>query len=199
MPKGEHEKAKTKCPRGHEYNEENTRFNGDGSRHCRTCDREKKKRERRADGRVVVPFGERTHCPRGHAYDEANTRHTKQGRACRACDLAKQLARAKAGPELIMWRLARNRAREKGLDFNIDVGDIVVPEKCPALGIPIIRNEGVLGAGMNSPSLDRLDSSKGYIKGNVSVISWRANRIKCDGTAEEHEKIAAWMRSTGAT
>lgn len=45
-----------------------------------------------------------------------------------------------------------------------------------------------------SYSLDRVDNSKGYAPGNVVVMSYKANRLKNDGTAEEHEAIAAWMR-----
>ena len=37
----------------------------------------------------------------------------------------------------------------------------------------------------NSPSLDRIDSSKGYTPDNVWVISRRANIIKHDATLEE--------------
>ena len=39
---GQHQRVKTHCPRGHEYNEENTRIYN-GRRFCRTCDRERKK------------------------------------------------------------------------------------------------------------------------------------------------------------
>lgn len=42
----------------------------------------------------------------------------------------------------------------------------------------------------DSYSLDRIDSSKGYIKGNVWVISLRANRIKNDSTPDELRLIA---------
>jgi len=45
----------------------------------------------------------------------------------------------------------------------------------------------------NSPSLDRIDSKKGYVPGNVMIMSWRANRIKNDGTAAEHKKIAEFL------
>jgi hypothetical protein len=46
-----------------------------------------------------------------------------------------------------------------------------------------------------SPTLDKVDNAKGYVRGNCHVISWRANRLKSDGNADEHEKIAAYIRS----
>lgn len=69
-----------------------------------------------------------------------------------------------------------------------------IPLKCPVLGI-VLDPPG--SATPQSPSFDRLDSTKGYIPGNVRIISHRANQIKSAGTADEHEKIAAWMRSKG--
>lgn len=76
-------------------------------------------------------------------------------------------------------------------DWNISMSDLDWPLVCPVLGIPLdwfaeSRQE-------NSPSIDRLDSSKGYIKGNVAIMSWRANRIKNDGTAKEHHQIADFL------
>lgn len=65
------------------------------------------------------------------------------------------------------------------------------PTNCPILGIPLVYgNEGTRKD--DSASIDRLDSSKPYGKGNVSIISWRANRIKNDGTFEEHKKLIEW-------
>lgn len=72
-----------------------------------------------------------------------------------------------------------------------------VPDICPMLGVELNYNgTGVEGWGSkkeNSPSLDRIDSSKGYVKDNIQVISWRANRIKNDSTPEELIKIATYM------
>jgi hypothetical protein len=47
----------------------------------------------------------------------------------------------------------------------------------------------------NSPSLDRIDTSKGYVKGNVWVISWRANKLKSDATLAELESIVLALRN----
>ena len=49
----------------------------------------------------------------------------------------------------------------------------------------------------NSPSIDRLIPELGYIKGNVNVISLRANIIKNNATKDELIKIANWMESKG--
>lgn len=92
-----------------------------------------------------------------------------------------------ANPEKGMLNNARLRAKTKGLDFNIDLDDVIIPEVCPLLGIEIHRGDGKLC--QNSPSLDRFDSSKGYIKGNVWVISHRANTIKSNLCFHEFETI----------
>ena len=65
--------------------------------------------------------------------------------------------------------------------------DVVIPDVCPCLGTPIVPGEE--GGIENSPSVDRIDPSKGYVKDNVWVISYRANRIKNDSTFEELEKV----------
>lgn len=92
-----------------------------------------------------------------------------------------------------MFNAAKRRAKENGLPFNIEIEDIVIPEFCPALGIKLEVQKVILGP--NSPSLDKMIPSLGYVKGNVAVISHRANRIKFDATEEELEGILAWMRS----
>ena len=85
------------------------------------------------------------------------------------------------------------KARTYKADFTIEFGDLHFPSHCPILGIELdYYAESIQD---NSPSFDRVDPSKGYVKGNVVVMSMRANRIKNNGTAEEHEKIAAFMRS----
>lgn len=97
--------------------------------------------------------------------------------------------------ENVMLHSAKKRALKKGFEFNLDKSDIVIPEICPILGIPIDRNADNYSD--NAPSLDRTDNTKGYIKGNVCVVSWRANRIKSDATLEELEKIICYAKSKG--
>lgn len=67
------------------------------------------------------------------------------------------------------------------------------------LPIRIKTGPGMTTDSDSIPSLDRLDSTRGYVRGNVAVISWRANKLKNSARVEELERIAAWMRARGAT
>jgi hypothetical protein len=88
--------------------------------------------------------------------------------------------------------LAKRRAGQHKIKFNIKVEDIVIPDVCPVLKIPIYRDTDGLCA--NSPSLDRIDPSKGYVKGNIRVISFRANTLKNNATLKELTMLLADAR-----
>jgi hypothetical protein len=82
-----------------------------------------------------------------------------------------------------MLRGARLRSQQKNLDFDLTLEDIIIPDFCPVLGIALKSNERT--SNENSPSLDRIIPDKGYVKGNVIVVSHRANMIKHNATPEE--------------
>jgi hypothetical protein len=94
---------------------------------------------------------------------------------------------------------ARLRSLAKGLEFNLDPDYLrsIYPEdnRCPVLDIELRWTCGQHGGGDNSPALDRLDNTNGYVKGNVSFISNRANRIKSDATKQELECIISYMKA----
>ncbi len=96
-----------------------------------------------------------------------------------------------ANPKMVMLTGAKRRAKKFNLDFNINTGDIIIPKVCPVLGIPLFIGNGKICD--NSPTLDRIDNTKGYVKGNVMVISFKANSLKKNGTAQEHLAIANYM------
>ena len=96
-------------------------------------------------------------------------------------------------PENRLLNSARARAKKSGIPFALKVEDIVIPLTCPVLGIPLKRGNGKLHD--NSPTLDRLIDGNGYVPENITVMSYRANRIKNNGTAEEHLKIYEWINS----
>lgn len=82
-----------------------------------------------------------------------------------------------------IWKRAKDRAKKYNYEFNITEDDIIIPDKCPLLNIPIFC--GDKDNYENSPSLDRIDNTKGYIKGNVWVISKKANSMKNSASFSE--------------
>ena len=102
---------------------------------------------------------------------------------CKICEGEKQKLKRHAKP---WWRLnilAKGRAKKQKLPYDITEKDIekIWPKdnKCPILKIDF--KEGASNRD-NWPSLDKIIPKKGYVKGNIAVISFRANQIKSDVT-----------------
>ena len=74
----------------------------------------------------------------------------------------------------------KSRAKQRGWEFDITIEDIVIPEYCPILNVKLDINNY-----RYSPSIDRIDSKKGYVKNNIQIISTKANNMKNDATEEE--------------
>ena len=111
-------------------------------------------------------------------------------RARHVADPEKEMLRL-ADPEKEMLRCARYRARKFGVPFDLTLDDIVIPAQCPILGIPLlVGNKG----SDNSPTLDRTRPELGYVKGNVSVMSSRANRAKSNLSPEELLRLALYSQ-----
>ena len=93
-----------------------------------------------------------------------------------------------------MLTAAKHRAKRKGVPFSLTTGDIVIPKTCPALGIPLAHRRGGTrgGAADNSPSLDRVVPERGYVPGNVIVISALANRIKNNATLDQLRRVTSF-------
>lgn len=101
-------------------------------------------------------------------------------------------------PRVRMLTAARFRAKQNDLPFDLTLNDIEIPTHCPILNIEL---RSVLGKGpkASSPSLDKLIPELGYVKGNVNVISHRANTLKGDATVAELESLAQWIRDNQIT
>ena len=106
--------------------------------------------------------------------------------------LAQKNKRRKEDPASELIRCAKHRSKLNNILFDLQKSDVIIPDICPMLGIKLFTGNGVLGD--NSPTLDRIDSTLGYTKDNIQVISYRANRIKNDATVEELEKIVEYMK-----
>lgn len=95
-----------------------------------------------------------------------------------------------------LYYQSQARARKKGLEHTLlleDLLDIWPPNNvCPILGIKLEWNSA--GFRRTSPSIDRIDNSKGYTKENVQIISFRANELKRDATLEELELLVNYLK-----
>jgi hypothetical protein len=98
-------------------------------------------------------------------------------------------------PQHTMVERAKSSAKQRGLEFAITTGDLVWPTHCSILGIELCYDRDKKTPQRdNYPTLDRWDNSKGYVPGNVFVISWRANRMKWHSTVKELEAILRYMK-----
>ena len=101
-------------------------------------------------------------------------------KVCRSETRRDNWAQMNQSEKLVYW--ARGRAREKDIPFDLAPEDVVIPNFCPVLGTPMER-----------PSLDRHDPERGYVKGNVVVISHRANQLKSNASPQEAELIWKYL------
>jgi hypothetical protein len=91
-------------------------------------------------------------------------------------------------PEYFMLKGAKYRSKIENLPFNLEESDIIIPEYCPILGIKLKQAEGYVSD--DSPSLDKKIPKLGYVKGNVAIISYLANKMKQNATPEQLEMFA---------
>lgn len=94
-------------------------------------------------------------------------------------------------PEKFLWAAARYRCNQSGVKFSIKLEDVTIPSYCPYLKIKLVWAPGTrYKRAEDAPTLDRIDTTKGYVPGNVEVISWRANRVKSNLTLPEMRLMA---------
>lgn len=99
-------------------------------------------------------------------------------------------------PEKAKLLKIRGRSIRNGIPFDLEPDDLMFPEFCPVLGIRLSKKPGEFDTLDNSPSIDKIIPSLGYTKGNVRIISMRANRLKQDSTIEELKAMIHYMKSS---
>lgn len=90
----------------------------------------------------------------------------------------------------LLWTNLKASAKSRGIEFDLtptDIDDIGIPITCPVLGIPLIFNRGAVSD--NSVSFDRIDSTRGYTRDNLVVVSYRANVLKNNASLDEMRKL----------
>lgn len=88
----------------------------------------------------------------------------------------------------------KQRAKDNNLEFNLELADINSFSVCPVFGFVLERSKGK--PSFNSPSVDRIDPTKGYTKDNIQILSNKANAMKQDATKEELIVFAKWILKT---
>lgn len=83
----------------------------------------------------------------------------------------------------LMVARARERSRLNNIECDLDESDIILPELCPLLNVPFIY--GNFNNKWYTYSLDRIDTTKGYTKDNVQVVTYLANTMKNKASKEE--------------
>lgn len=133
---------------------------------------------------------------------------TRRERLCKACRTANRRspssraanrriirARRRQRPEQELCYAARRRAKARELEFNLTPDDIFIPDACPILGIPLVPGKGK--SHDSSPTLDRINPDRGYVVGNVLVISHLANRLKSDARPWQLFRVAMFLTRFG--
>jgi hypothetical protein len=96
-------------------------------------------------------------------------------------------------------RNAKQRARRGDIPFDLTFEYLmsITTDECPIFKTPFVwqQAKGKGNASNESPSLDKIIPELGYTRGNVAFISKRANKMKDDGTMQEHYAIADWIWS----
>ncbi len=126
------------------------------------------------------------------------------GPDCIVCHKAKWHIHAADPEKRKRWLLERIRSKCKksNIPFDLTIEDLAIPTHCPILGMPLsfgmkkvseYRNKKQ-GVPMDSPSVDRIVPELGYVKGNIVIVSYRANLIKTNATVSELIKVAEFYK-----
>jgi hypothetical protein len=123
----------------------------------------------------------------------AENSYKNTGLKCKTCHNALSVAyiQEHRTHEYKLLHAAKARAKRDGFPCTIEESDITIPDVCPVLGIPLKR--GVGASTEASPTLDKLIPALGYVRGNVRVISFRANRLKNDATLDELKALVRYL------
>lgn len=111
--------------------------------------------------------------------------------------IKKSRAKARMDVKGHLCTKANWRARAKGLEGTITPADLAWPTRCPVLDLELDYTPRGQGRNFNNPanpSLDRWDLTRGYVPGNVFVISYRANTIKNNATWQELHAVMTYAR-----
>lgn len=148
---------------------------------CTTCNKEKKITE------FYTQYGKYITQCKLCIQNKIKTRYSKN----RDSINSKMKEKRKSNPRFTLYYNAKQRARRNNIPFKLDMLDIPTPEFCPILGLKLEISDKTVSP--NSPTLDKIIPELGYVKGNIQVISNRANSMKNDASISELLLFAEWV------
>lgn len=104
-------------------------------------------------------------------------------------------------PWVLRSQSIKRRCADSGIEFGFGSAaecatflNSITPERCPVFGF--LLEAGRCGFNPKSPSADRIDPTQGYVRNNLQVISFKANAMKANATADELALFASWILKT---
>jgi hypothetical protein len=128
------------------------------------------------------------------AFNKNNTRYDGIQSTCKSCQQEKGKKYKKENPEKRTLSNIRQRAKRLEIPFDLELSDLEKVDRCPVFNFPLERGKG--HSYKASPSVDRIDPTKGYTKDNIQIISNFANTMKQDATKEQLLQFADWIYKT---
>lgn len=123
--------------------------------------------------------------------DEINFRPKRKH--CKKCEYEMHTQWGRNNVTKVMIQSAKFRAKRDQVPFAITVEDVVIPEVCPVFGV--VMKQGSRREHENSPTIDRIIPERGYVKGNIRVISHLANMLKSKATLEQLQKMILYLET----
>ena len=94
-----------------------------------------------------------------------------------------------------LWQ-QKSAAKKRGLVWELDIdatiAKILRQGHCKLSGVKFVYKGGKDGKrNLYAPSIDRIDSRKGYVPGNIMFVCWGVNYMKQDMSLYQFKKMCA--------
>jgi len=121
----------------------------------------------------------------------------KQKQAIRSEKHKAKLMSTKEGHIKYLYAALKYRTKKRGIELNVDVDYLITiaSDTCPIFGIELSWCQRKGKVTQNSPSLDRIDPTKGYVVDNLQWISNLANAMKQNASSKQLHQFANWIKT----
>lgn len=166
---------------------------------CKACVAAKTAKWKKANQHKVKEQSRRYSEKNAQKIAEKNKRRYQQNKES-ILKSRRQARVGKANCIKAMFSSAKSRAKKNNLDFNLDLEYLtsIASDSCPVDGLPFDWDRQLIQdktLPLSVPSLDRVDSSQGYIKGNVQIIGWKWNSKKSNMNLEDLLLLVKYVRN----